>query len=159
VLRGGTWNNNENNLRTSNRNGNNPDNINNNNGFRCVRLLPSFSSTRIQHVHGCAGGVAEVSAGGSCPAVLPGEYKQVPLPLPRGQLERDDCVADHPFHMGRGITGGWNTKSPIVTASEKIIPRGSPNLPRPPVALTYCDPSASDVQRMYEGCANPSFLN
>jgi len=33
-LRGGSWNNNENNLRSSNRNNNNPDNENNNNGFR-----------------------------------------------------------------------------------------------------------------------------
>jgi len=33
-LRGGSWNNNENNLRSSNRNNNNPDNENNNIGFR-----------------------------------------------------------------------------------------------------------------------------
>ena len=33
VLRGGSWNNNENNLRSSNRNNNNPDNENNNIGF------------------------------------------------------------------------------------------------------------------------------
>jgi len=33
-LRGGSWNNNENNLRSSNRNNDNPDNENNNNGFR-----------------------------------------------------------------------------------------------------------------------------
>jgi formylglycine-generating enzyme required for sulfatase activity len=42
VLRGGTWNNNENNLRASNRNRNNPSNINNNVGFRCSRLLPEM---------------------------------------------------------------------------------------------------------------------
>jgi len=34
VLRGGSWNNNDNNLRASNRNNNTPDNINNNIGFR-----------------------------------------------------------------------------------------------------------------------------
>ncbi len=33
-LRGGSWNNNENNLRSSIRNNNNPDNENNNIGFR-----------------------------------------------------------------------------------------------------------------------------
>lgn len=38
VLRGGSWNNNnDRNLRSSNRNNNNPDNTNNNNGFRCSR--------------------------------------------------------------------------------------------------------------------------
>ncbi|MBT3314551.1 MAG: SUMF1/EgtB/PvdO family nonheme iron enzyme [Anaerolineae bacterium] len=40
VLRGGSWNNNENNLRSANRNNNNPTNTNNNIGFRCSRLLP-----------------------------------------------------------------------------------------------------------------------
>ncbi|MFC1736715.1 SUMF1/EgtB/PvdO family nonheme iron enzyme [Candidatus Hydrogenedentota bacterium] len=34
VLRGGSWNNNHNNLRSANRNRNNPTNTNNNNGFR-----------------------------------------------------------------------------------------------------------------------------
>jgi formylglycine-generating enzyme required for sulfatase activity len=39
VLRGGSWNNdNPNNLRAANRNRNNPDNRNNNNGFRGVAL-------------------------------------------------------------------------------------------------------------------------
>ena len=36
VLRGGSWNNNTNNLRSANRNNNDPDNRNNNIGFRCV---------------------------------------------------------------------------------------------------------------------------
>jgi hypothetical protein len=36
VLRGGSWNNNANNVRTSNRNRNNPTNRNNNVGFRCA---------------------------------------------------------------------------------------------------------------------------
>ena len=36
VLRGGSWNNNPNNMRVANRNRNEPDNTNNNNGFRCV---------------------------------------------------------------------------------------------------------------------------
>jgi hypothetical protein len=36
VLRGGSWNNNPNNCRSANRNRNNPDNTNNNLGFRLV---------------------------------------------------------------------------------------------------------------------------
>ncbi|MBC8213046.1 MAG: SUMF1/EgtB/PvdO family nonheme iron enzyme [Candidatus Marinimicrobia bacterium] len=36
VLRGGSWNNNDNNCRVANRNRNNPNNRNNNNGFRLV---------------------------------------------------------------------------------------------------------------------------
>ena len=39
VLRGGCFNNNDNNIRVDYRNNNNPTNINNNNGFRCVQLL------------------------------------------------------------------------------------------------------------------------
>ncbi|MCC6499705.1 MAG: SUMF1/EgtB/PvdO family nonheme iron enzyme [Anaerolineales bacterium] len=39
VLRGGAWNNNDNNVRSTNRNRNAPDNINNNIGFRCARSL------------------------------------------------------------------------------------------------------------------------
>jgi len=39
VLRGGSWNNNDNNCRVANRNNNNPDNSNNNNGFRFVNTI------------------------------------------------------------------------------------------------------------------------
>jgi hypothetical protein len=39
-LRGGGWNNNDNNLRVANRNNNNPDNRNNNIGFRCAAEGP-----------------------------------------------------------------------------------------------------------------------
>ncbi|MBF0548139.1 MAG: SUMF1/EgtB/PvdO family nonheme iron enzyme [Candidatus Riflebacteria bacterium] len=37
VLRGGSWNNNNDNLRSANRDNNNPNNRNNNNGFRVCR--------------------------------------------------------------------------------------------------------------------------
>ncbi len=37
VVRGGSWNNNDNNLRAANRNNNTPTNRNNNNGFRCAK--------------------------------------------------------------------------------------------------------------------------
>ncbi len=39
VLRGGSWNNNDNNVRSANRNRNDPSNTNNNVGFRCARWL------------------------------------------------------------------------------------------------------------------------
>ncbi|MEZ0397153.1 MAG: SUMF1/EgtB/PvdO family nonheme iron enzyme [Anaerolineales bacterium] len=65
VLRGGSWNNNDNNVRASNRNRNEPTNINNV-GFRCSRLHVK-SSTRIRHVYGHAASVVDVSAGAPCP--------------------------------------------------------------------------------------------
>jgi len=40
VLRGGSWNNNTNNLRCANRNNNEPTNTNNNIGFRCAQDTP-----------------------------------------------------------------------------------------------------------------------
>ncbi|MFC1735170.1 hypothetical protein ACFL1X_03570 [Candidatus Hydrogenedentota bacterium] len=53
-MRGGSWNNNHNNLRSANRNRNNPANTNNNNGFRvsndshkCPLNLPG-SSQKVQ---------------------------------------------------------------------------------------------------------------
>lgn len=39
VIRGGSWNNNPQNLRSANRNNNQPTNRNNNNGFRCAKTL------------------------------------------------------------------------------------------------------------------------
>jgi len=41
VLRGGSWNNNDNNCRVANRNNNNPNNSNNNNGFRITNTSSS----------------------------------------------------------------------------------------------------------------------
>jgi len=38
VVRGGSWNNNQRNVRAANRNRNHPDNRNDNLGFRCARL-------------------------------------------------------------------------------------------------------------------------
>ena len=60
MLRGGAWNNNDNNARSSNRNNNQPDNRNNNVGFRCAQQ--SFYSM-------CAArGVAQVRMAGMSPA-------------------------------------------------------------------------------------------
>ena len=39
VLRGGSWNNNNDNIRCANRNNNNPNNANNNNGFRLSNTI------------------------------------------------------------------------------------------------------------------------
>jgi hypothetical protein len=44
VVRGGSWNNNPDNLRSSNRNRNEPDNRNNNIGFRVARVLSPAST-------------------------------------------------------------------------------------------------------------------
>lgn len=43
-LRGGSWNNNDNNCRVANRNNNNPDNRNNNNGLRVANAIFQFSA-------------------------------------------------------------------------------------------------------------------
>jgi hypothetical protein len=52
VLRGGSWNNKSINLRSANRNNNDPDNRNDNIGFRCV--LPGvFLNGQVRRVHGC----------------------------------------------------------------------------------------------------------
>jgi hypothetical protein len=58
VLRGGNWNNNWNNLRVANRNNNNPDNRNNNIGFRCAAPAGSFLKSQVRQVYG-PGAVAE----------------------------------------------------------------------------------------------------
>ena len=47
VNRGGSWNNNANNCRVANRNNNNPDNSNNNIGFRAV-LPPAHQIQRMR---------------------------------------------------------------------------------------------------------------
>lgn len=54
VLRGGSWNNNDNNCRVANRNNNNPDNSNNNNGFRLLNttnMPDSVFYNNLQGVH------------------------------------------------------------------------------------------------------------
>jgi hypothetical protein len=50
VLRGGSWNNNDNNLRVANRNNNNPANRNNNIGFRCVAPPGKFLKGQVRGV-------------------------------------------------------------------------------------------------------------
>jgi len=51
-MRGGSWNNNWNNLRTANRNNNNPDNHNNNIGFRCASSPTRFLKSKVQAFYG-----------------------------------------------------------------------------------------------------------
>ncbi len=80
MLRGGTWNNNENNIRSSNRNRNNPDNTNNNNGFRCSLPLPFVSSARIPAVHEQPERAVGVSASAPCPRITAGEYTKARCP-------------------------------------------------------------------------------
>ena len=50
MLRGGNWNNNDNNLRVANRNNNNPTNQNNNIGFRCVAAPGGFLEGQVRGV-------------------------------------------------------------------------------------------------------------
>jgi len=52
VLRGGSWNNKPNNLRSANRNRNDPSKQNNNIGFRCAQYpgLPDFGHSRMTGV-------------------------------------------------------------------------------------------------------------
>ncbi len=52
VIRGGSWNNNRNNARCAVRNRNNPDNFNNNIGFRVVLSHNIFSRRKCRTVHG-----------------------------------------------------------------------------------------------------------
>ena len=47
MIRGGSWNNNANNCRAANRNRNNPDNRNNNNGFRVCSAGPAQETGRM----------------------------------------------------------------------------------------------------------------
>jgi formylglycine-generating enzyme required for sulfatase activity len=47
VNRGGSWNNDANNCRSANRNNNNPDNANNNIGFRAVVPPPAHPASRM----------------------------------------------------------------------------------------------------------------
>jgi hypothetical protein len=53
VIRGGSFNNNWNNVRVANRNNNNPNNSNNNNGFRCAASSPGeFLAGQVRRVQG-----------------------------------------------------------------------------------------------------------
>ena len=53
VLRGGAWNNNDNNARASSRNDNDPNNQNDNIGFRCVAAAPgAFFESQVPRVYG-----------------------------------------------------------------------------------------------------------
>jgi hypothetical protein len=55
VLRGGSWNNKSRNLRSANRNNNNPANTNNNVGFRCAQQ--SFHLSTFLDRKGCSAGM------------------------------------------------------------------------------------------------------
>lgn len=49
IMRGGSWNNNSENIRCSNRNNNNPNNRNNKIGFRCAQYPPLFGQNPAVH--------------------------------------------------------------------------------------------------------------
>ena len=76
VLRGGSFNNNWNNVRVANRNNNNPNNSNNNNGFRCAASPPGeFLIGQVRRVQG-RGAVAEREESRSVPGWAAGKAVQ-----------------------------------------------------------------------------------
>ena len=74
VLRGGSWNNNDNNCRVANRNRNNPDNRNNNNGFRCVSSAQYYLPAKMPEVYGCPDSAKDNT--GLFPANASSEHKK-----------------------------------------------------------------------------------
>jgi hypothetical protein len=66
-LRGGSFNNNHRNARVAYRNRNNPDNHNDNQGFRVVVAHDTLSLPEILRVHGCVDEAPIKRAGGPCP--------------------------------------------------------------------------------------------
>jgi hypothetical protein len=70
VLRGGSWNNNANNIRAANRN-NNPDNSNNNNGFRCASSPGVLLKGQVRRVHGRGAGAEREKTPGLFPVGAP----------------------------------------------------------------------------------------
>lgn len=52
MVRGGSWNNNWNNLRAANRNNNTPTNSNNNIGFRCASAPSLLPDGQVRQVYG-----------------------------------------------------------------------------------------------------------
>jgi hypothetical protein len=68
VLRGGSWHNNENNARCAYRNRNNPDNSNNNIGFRVLVSHDPLNWPGISHAQGFAVEAAKESRRGLFPA-------------------------------------------------------------------------------------------
>jgi hypothetical protein len=71
MLRGGSWNNNAPFVRAANRNNNDPDNRNNNIGFRCVVVASMVPKGQVSSVYG-----REVSAQG----------EHIPGLFPAGQI-------------------------------------------------------------------------
>jgi hypothetical protein len=85
VLRGGSWNNNQNNARCTNRNRNNPNNRNDNNGFRVVvsHIVPHSTGNagwlRLDG-RGMKDGATEPLAESRIFGCGPGEYRIGPAP-------------------------------------------------------------------------------
>ncbi|MCE7926274.1 MAG: hypothetical protein DYG98_24780, partial [Haliscomenobacteraceae bacterium CHB4] len=96
VLRGGSWNNNDNNCRPANRNRNERNNRNNNNGFRCARTSSQERQMCTTLQRGAAHGRPRQGeeAQGSCrvcalsPANGAGETEQVERPGAAGSANR-----------------------------------------------------------------------
>jgi len=100
-LRGGSWNNNPNNLRSANRNNNTPDNRNNNIGFRvvCSLTFPCFYMTgwvdhglpsALKAFNGASASCLHMKKRIAYPCQA---YIETGHPLPSGQ---DAFLHDHP---------------------------------------------------------------
>jgi hypothetical protein len=91
VIRGGSWNHNANNLRSTNRNNRNPTNRNNNQGFRCAQDACPLARIRVSHGEwpgACHAGVQ------TDPGLIP--------PLRREAEERTTLIPDRPVPRAVG---------------------------------------------------------
>jgi Sulfatase-modifying factor enzyme 1 len=101
VLRGGSWNNNQDNARSANRNRNNPNNRNNNIGFRVVCSSTSFCSFS---------GKALSSVFAGAPGLREDRYAS--------------GIVRRPWFAGRGEEGKMARARPVRTA-EQSRPSGA----------------------------------
>lgn len=120
VLRGGSWNNNENNVRTANRNRNDPSNTNNNVGFRCSRPLPARMCRDLPQ--------REI------PARVPGKRAPVLPVIPPGEvanIQKPGCLSL------AGLQPGNNVLYSVVSFVVKRTIEGKPALTRAGVFPFY----------------------
>ena len=114
VLRGGSWNNNENSARATNRNNNNPDNQNDNIGFRCaVAVAPGlFLKGQVHRVYGCgASAQGEHSRPGPGWVALFRSTKDTPLPLrPVGMVRTSGWESRWQFSCWVAVAGQLNNE-------------------------------------------------
>ncbi|MBN1485062.1 MAG: SUMF1/EgtB/PvdO family nonheme iron enzyme [Chloroflexia bacterium] len=110
MLRGGSWNNNERNLRSANRNNNDPDNTNNNIGFRCVVVgAPprAFLEGQVRRVHG---------GGASAPRE---DSRPVPGWVSGGNATKDEPAPPGVVGLARRLEARRSGRSPCIRLAIK----------------------------------------